>query len=152
MTEGREPAAPAIGRKDITRVQELVYEMKVGQVMIRDVVTVRSDSMMKDLRALLRDRRISGVPVVDEGRLAGMVSLEDFITCLAEGRMNSSVKERMTDEVMTLYDTDPLVKAVELFDRFESIVNTFADFAFFLNIYRMGGYFEGDEPYLITDF
>ncbi len=55
--------------KEITKVQELIYEMKVGQVMIRDVITIGIGSRMSDLRNLLREKRISGVPVVDDDQL-----------------------------------------------------------------------------------
>jgi CBS domain-containing protein len=105
------------GSKDITRVQELVYEMKVEQVMTRNTITVSPDNLMSELRELLRDKRISGVPVVENDKLVGMISIEDFIKCLAEGKMNSLVRDRMSPNVKTLYDNEPLVRAVEEFDR-----------------------------------
>jgi len=104
--------------KEVTKVQELVYEMRVGQVMVTDIITVGLGSRMSDLRNLLREKRISGVPVVDEDRLMGLVSLEDFITCLADGDPDCSVGERMSRDVKTLYDTDPLVHAVDVFERY----------------------------------
>jgi len=104
-------------KKDITKVQELVYEMKVGQVMVKDIITVGPDNLMSDLRNLLRDKRISGVPVVDNDKLVGMVSIEDFIKCLAEGKMHSPIGDRMSCNVDTLYDDEPLVQAVGKLDR-----------------------------------
>ena len=103
--------------KEVTKVQELIYEMKVGQVMIRDVITIGIGSRMSDLRNLLREKRISGVPVVDDDQLVGLVSIEDFITCLADGNPECSVREQMSRDVKTLYDTDPLVHAVQEFER-----------------------------------
>ncbi len=103
--------------KEVTKVQELIYEMKVGQVMVTDVITVGLDSRMSDLRNLLREKRISGVPVVDDDQLVGLVSIEDFITCLADGNPECSVREQMSRDVKTLYDTDPLVHAVQEFER-----------------------------------
>ncbi len=103
--------------KEVTRIQELIYEMKVGQVMVTDIITVDQDSRMSDLRNLLREKRISGVPVVADERLIGLVSLEDFITCLADGNPECSVREQMSRDVKTLYDTDPLVHAVQEFER-----------------------------------
>jgi len=91
--------------------------MKVGQVMVTDIITVDQDSRMSDLRNLLREKRISGVPVVADDRLVGLVSLEDFITCLADGNPECSVREQMSRDVKTLYDTDPLVHAVQEFER-----------------------------------
>lgn len=44
----------------IGRVQELTYELKVEEVMTRDVIAVRPDSRVKELRELLRDKKISG--------------------------------------------------------------------------------------------
>ncbi len=104
-------------KKDITKVQELVYEMKVEQVMTKDIITVSPHNLMSELRVLLRDKRISGVPVVEDDRLVGLISIEDFIKCLAEGRMNSLVKDRMSSNIDALYNNEPLVRAVEEFDR-----------------------------------
>ncbi|GAG04321.1 unnamed protein product, partial [marine sediment metagenome] len=39
---------------DITRAQELVYELKIEQVMTREVITIAPDSSMGDLKELLR--------------------------------------------------------------------------------------------------
>ena len=106
-----------IDEKDITKVQELVYEMKIEQVMAKDIITVSPHSLMIELRDLLREKRISGVPVVDEGRLVGLVSIEDFIKCLAEGEIDIPIKDRMCRNVESLYSDEPLVQAVEEFDR-----------------------------------
>jgi len=38
----------------ITKTQEMVYEMKVGDVMTKDVLTVRPKSLMSELRSVLR--------------------------------------------------------------------------------------------------
>ncbi|UCH63595.1 MAG: CBS domain-containing protein [Fidelibacterota bacterium] len=91
--------------------------MKVGQVMSTEVITVDLDSQMSNLRNLLGEKRISGVPVMDNEQLVGMVSIEDFITCLADRNSDCSVREQMSRDVKTLYDTDPLVHAVQEFER-----------------------------------
>jgi CBS domain-containing protein/anti-sigma regulatory factor (Ser/Thr protein kinase) len=101
-----------------TRTQELVYEMKVDEVMTRDVVTVTPRTSMAELREVLRSNRISGAPVVSEGRLVGIISMEDFINWLAEGDRKATVRDRMTQDVLTLYDDEPLVQAVSRFDEF----------------------------------
>lgn len=117
MTKEAEESSPAPGEKSFTKVQELVYEMKVNQVMATDIITVSPHNLMSELRVLLREKRISGVPVVEGTTLVGLVSIEDFIKCLSEGKMNNLVKDRMSCNVMTMYDDEPLVRAVEEFDR-----------------------------------
>lgn len=108
MSEGRE----------LTKAQELAYELKIGEVMRKDIVTVQPDSLMGNLREILKDHRISGVPVVDEDRLVGMVSLEDFIKTLADGEIDARVSEKMTKDLQTLYLDEPVVHAINKFDRF----------------------------------
>jgi CBS domain-containing protein len=44
----------------LTRTQELVYEMRVREVMTSNVVTVTPETSMKELREVLRSKRISG--------------------------------------------------------------------------------------------
>ncbi len=104
-------------KAELTRTQELIYEMKAGEVMTKAVVTVTPETSMKELREILRSHRISGTPVVSKGRLAGIVSIEDFINWLAEGDEKATVRQRMTSEVITVYDDEPLVQVVSKLDR-----------------------------------
>lgn len=104
--------------KEITRVQELTYELRVKDVMTTDVVTLGPKDTMSELREILRSRRISGTPVVEGDQLVGIVSIEDLIKCLAYGEMNASIEEKMTRKVETLYADERLVRAVSKFDRY----------------------------------
>lgn len=100
-----------------TKVQELVYEMKVNEVMTKSVITVAPQTPMSELREVFRDKKISGTPVVQDGKLVGIISLEDFIKWLYGREQNSVIETKMTKEVETLYDDEPLVHAVSKFDR-----------------------------------
>ena len=104
-------------QKPVSKIQELVYELKVEHVMTAKVVTIAPEFLMSELRDLLRQHRISGVPVVDEGRLVGLVSIEDFIKCLSNGEMHRTVAEKMTISVATLYPDEPLIYAIEKFEQ-----------------------------------
>jgi CBS domain-containing protein len=56
------------------------YEMRAGDVMTTEVVTVGPDATVADVAKLMLDRRISGVPVVDgAGNLVGIVSEGDLM-------------------------------------------------------------------------
>jgi len=102
---------------EITKVQELAYELTVEQAMTRDVVKVHPKNRMGELREILRINRISGTPVVDKDKLVGVVSIEDFIKCLADGEIDSFVGDKMTREVKTLYADEPLIHAVNKFNK-----------------------------------
>jgi CBS domain-containing protein len=53
--------------------------MKVLDVMTTDVLTVGSETPLREVAALLARRRISGLPVVDGGRVVGVVSEGDIL-------------------------------------------------------------------------
>jgi len=101
----------------ITKTQELVYEMRVADVMTRCVITVGPQDRMSALRGILRKNRISGVPVVEGERLVGLVSLEDFIKWLADRQDDCPIESKMTRQLETLYDDEPLVRAIGKFER-----------------------------------
>jgi CBS domain-containing protein len=53
-------------------------------IMTVDVVTVSPDLSVKDLAALFREQRIGGVPVVEGGRLVGIVTEGDMMALDAD--------------------------------------------------------------------
>jgi CBS-domain-containing membrane protein len=54
--------------------------MKAEDVMTRSIVTARPDSTVQEIAALMVEKRISGVPVVDDaGKIVGMVSESDLL-------------------------------------------------------------------------
>jgi CBS domain-containing protein len=54
--------------------------MKAHDVMTRDVATVKDDTTVHDIAALMMEKHISGVPVLgDNGRIVGIVSQSDLL-------------------------------------------------------------------------
>ncbi len=85
--------------------------------MNKKVLTLTTGHTMMDVRKILRDHRISGVPIVQSGRLLGIVSIEDLINCLRSGAMEKTVKDVMTAEVVTLFADEPLIHAISKFGK-----------------------------------
>lgn len=56
---------------------------RVRDVMTEDPITVTPEALASDVATLLVDRDISRVPVVDDGRLVGIVSKSDIVRMLA---------------------------------------------------------------------
>jgi len=104
---------------EITRVQELVYELKIDQVMTREVITIAPDSTMGDLKELLRVNRISGAPVVQGEELVGIISIEDLIRLQEDSdQLSTPVDAKMTTQVRTVRADDSVVGAVNLFAKY----------------------------------
>ena len=62
-------------------------EPLVRDIMTTPVITVPPTMTVKDLAALFRDKRIGGVPVVDEDRLVGIVTEGDLMAIDADVQM-----------------------------------------------------------------
>ena len=54
-------------------------ELTVADLMSRHVITCRREDSVADLAALMTDKRIRHLPVVDRGTLAGIVSIGDVV-------------------------------------------------------------------------
>ena len=101
-----------------TKIQELGYELRVRQVMATDVATVSPDCTMDCVKELLRTKRISGMPIVSDGELVGMMSLEKVIRSLENGEMDHRVRDVMTGNVESVFEGDTVITAVSKFARF----------------------------------
>ena len=53
--------------------------MRVEDVMTKDVKTVRPDTPLREVARILAEGKISGVPVVEDGKLVGVVSESDIL-------------------------------------------------------------------------
>ncbi len=101
----------------ISRVEELSYELKIADVMTRDVCTVAPDMQIVEVLDLFRRSRISGAPVIADGRLIGIISLENLIVAMERGNGHALARSYMTADVMTVHSYDSVVTALESFAR-----------------------------------
>lgn len=115
--------------------------MRAHQIMTRNVVTVTSRTSIEDAANIMLRNHISGVPVVDGGKLVGVVSESDFLRRgeIGTGRKRRSflqflfgpgraaedfVRERgrriedvMTPDPVTVEEQTPLEELVRLMEK-----------------------------------
>ncbi|MBO6533405.1 MAG: CBS domain-containing protein [Allomuricauda sp.] len=66
-------------------VDTIVYNMfTIPQVMVSDVVTVSSTTSIKDVARFLSKKEFHALPVVDNGKIVGIVTTTDLINYLLE--------------------------------------------------------------------
>lgn len=66
-------------------VDTMVYNMfTISQVMARDVVSVSSQTTIKEVAQFLASKEFHALPVVDDGKLVGIVTTTDLINYLLE--------------------------------------------------------------------
>lgn len=101
----------------IRKIQPYFSELSVDDFMSSPVITIRADQEIKDAKELLRTKRISGLPVVDENeKLKGIISIEDIIHALEDNMLNSKISDLMTKNVICLSKSE---KIMDVFKKFE---------------------------------
>jgi CBS domain-containing protein len=71
-----------VSERDVVRrlyTDGTVVENTVGAIMTADVVTCDADATVDDLMRTMTRRRVRHVPVLDDGRLVGIVSIGDVV-------------------------------------------------------------------------
>ena len=105
--------------KTLTRVDELAYDLRVREVMSDQLKIVTPDMRMSDVLNLLRQEQISGAPVVEGGKLIGVISLEDLVKALTAVDLSSPVEKYMSTDVITVNGYDAVIEAVKAFTRYK---------------------------------
>ena len=69
-------------------IYELTYvlqKLTVESVMVRDLITVTPNSTIERAAKILHDRKIGSLPVVEDGKLVGIITSTDLMEVLLDG-------------------------------------------------------------------
>ena len=100
---------------EINRVEELSYDLKVREVMTADVKTASPEMPLSKVLDILRTNRISGLPVVEDAKLVGVLSLEDVVRALQKNDLSAPTGQYMTREAVTVASYESIVEAIRTF-------------------------------------
>lgn len=114
-----EPAIDVGEKRKVSVAQVLVYELRVRDAMSKPPIVAAPADSLRTIQLLMKARRISGVPITQDSKLLGIVSIEDIINALDKGHINDPAEKWMAREVIALRDHYSLVRAVAEFDRHE---------------------------------
>jgi CBS domain-containing protein/anti-sigma regulatory factor (Ser/Thr protein kinase) len=99
----------------INRVEELSYDLKVHEVMTADMKTATPEMPLSAVLEILRVNHISGVPVLEDNKLAGILSLEDIVRAMQKNELSAPVSQYMTRKLLTVASYDSIVSAMQKF-------------------------------------
>ncbi len=90
--------------------------MRCREIMTREVTTATRDMTLQQVAALMRDGDMGSIPVVEEGKLVGIVTDRDIVVrSVAEGRDASTpIGEAMTTEVFSIQPDNFVFEAIRL--------------------------------------
>ena len=113
MGGGGHPAAGSAVLKSVNpdAVEDMIRELiqgnqqasvQVSDLMSFPVYTVPPDTSMKKVASMLREKGCTGFPVIEDGKLVGMISRRDFKKLKKESQLKSPVKAFMKRNVTTI--------------------------------------------------
>jgi CBS domain-containing protein len=99
-------------------VLELIYQLKIKDVMSSAVITASRTDTLRYIQAVMRESYITGLPVTEGTKLLGIISIEDIIMALDQGFIDKTAEERMTRNVIVLEDDMPLSFAISYLNKY----------------------------------
>ena len=104
--------------REISRVEELSYELRISDTMTRDVKTCTPSTHISGLLEILRARHMSGLPVLENNELIGIISIEDIVHAMEQNDLGAPVSKHMSTRIYTVKEFEPVVKAIEKFSQY----------------------------------
>ena len=110
---GGHPAAGSalIKSVDTDAVEQMIVKLisgnqpasiQISDLMSYPVVTVSPETRMREVYTVLREKGHMGIPVMDDGRLVGIISRRDFWRAKKTSAINAPVRAFMTRDVVTI--------------------------------------------------
>lgn len=99
-------------------IMELIQRLKVRDVMTRNLVTLTRDDSMRQAQELMRKGHFNGIPIAENGRLYGIVSIDDIIRALSGGYIEDTCGQHMSTHLIVLEDDMPISFALRYFENY----------------------------------
>ncbi len=95
-----------------------MIRLRVADVMSTRLFTVPRDTSLRDVQHLMKKEGITGVPIAEDRRVYGMISVDDIINALDCGYIDDPAHLHMTRNVVVLEEHLPLTLAVSSFQNY----------------------------------
>jgi len=104
----------------LARYAAIFEDIKAGEIMSSNVVEISGDKKIAHAKELMKIKKISGMPVVDEKKqLIGIISIEDIIHALEFNKINDPIHKIMSTQVVTIHKDDSLIAVVDKFESYK---------------------------------
>lgn len=68
----------------VWEIRELISKVKVEKIMAHEVITIDDDTPIEEAARIMADSQISGLPVLHEGKLVGLITETDLFKLFLE--------------------------------------------------------------------
>ena len=104
--------------KSPNAILEVIFRLKVKDALQQKLVKASPNSTLRDIQLLMKERQISGVPIVDNDRIVGMISVNDIMNALDGGYIEETAAAHMSPSLILLEEDMPLAFAINHFNKF----------------------------------
>ncbi|MBF0101521.1 MAG: CBS domain-containing protein [Desulfobacterales bacterium] len=130
MRGGGHPGAGSAMLKSISAdaVEEMIIELikgnqqssiQVTDIMSYPVHTVSPDMSMEKLLNFLKEKKCTGVPVIQDGKIVGVISKRDFNKVRKSSQMKSPVKAFMNTQPITIASDRSPMEAAKMMIKYD---------------------------------
>ncbi|MCK9152417.1 IMP dehydrogenase [Methanobacterium alcaliphilum] len=95
------------------QVEQVKKVKRSGDMTIRDVITISPDSSLREAHQIMDQEEVSGLPVVENEEVVGIISRRD-IKPILNSEAQKKVKEIMTSEVVTVNESTTPTEAMDI--------------------------------------
>lgn len=99
-------------------VWDVLLRLKVRDAMSRTVYCASRTDTFRSLKAIMKEKNITGMPIVEDGRLLGLVTINDIINAMDQGTADEQVGNSMARELIVLEEDMPLTFAVSHLNKY----------------------------------
>ncbi|MBM7623067.1 CBS domain-containing protein [Sporohalobacter salinus] len=101
-------------------IEKLALDLTIDDIMTYDVITLSPDHKVKKAKEIMRLRKISGIPIInDNERLSGIISIDDIITALEDEKLEENLDNLMSKDLITINSDAPITDALRQFKKYQ---------------------------------
>jgi len=89
--------------------------LKAKDIMMKEVITIGSDILLKKAIKKLLESKVSSMPVVDDtGKMVGIISCEDILNLAFDGYLNNTRVEMVMTKNVVYFKPDTNIEEIAL--------------------------------------
>jgi CBS domain-containing protein/anti-sigma regulatory factor (Ser/Thr protein kinase) len=97
---------------------EMVYKMRIKDIMTTPPIVVSRQQTIRDVKNIMKEKQITGMPVAENNRLFGVISMDNIIQALELNQLDDPVGKHMVTNVVVLEQDMPVSMGISYFGKY----------------------------------
>jgi hypothetical protein len=91
----------------------------VGDIATRKLITIPANSSLEECGKILLDSRINAAPIVDDGQLTGIVTMQEIVRALIKGRRDAKAKDIAIGDIYTIGKEAKIITCIKRMEKLD---------------------------------